>query len=131
MTIYTTATGLVVYSRIERSNIVDNAYGVINVAADGTTARRPAIPRTTGLNPPGTATCSRPRTTGGACDFNSVTNPGPAISPTTNPQVPENPVNGAATVETSRRPDDLQRGRLLPVPQRAAVGPDQRRSSRS
>ena len=53
--------------------------------------------------------------------FNSQTNPGPAISPTTNPQVPENPVNGTATVETVFGRHDLQRGRLLPVPQRTAV----------
>ena len=35
---YASATGQVVYSRIGTSNIVDNAYGVLNLAADGTTA---------------------------------------------------------------------------------------------
>ena len=103
------ATGQVVYSRIERSNIVDNAYGVLNVAADGTTAvtgnpnaDRAAVAR---------ATCSRPRTTGGACELRLADHtPARRSRRPTNPPVPENPVNGAATAETG------QRARRRPTP---------------
>ena len=45
LTSYSTATGLVVDSRVQRSNIVDNAYGAINVAADGVTATSACDPR--------------------------------------------------------------------------------------
>ncbi len=69
-------------SSVTRSNVTDNAYGVFNVAADGTTANA-AVPVTAtedwwGLN-----------------GF-AAANPGPAISPTVNPPYQENPVNGTA-----------------------------------
>lgn len=70
-------------SLIERTNILDNAYGVINVLADGTTANPVAVPAEQnwwGL-----------RFTPGPGNL------GPAISPAFNPPIPENPVNGAPT----------------------------------
>ena len=70
-------------STATRNNILDNAYGAINVELDGTTPNT-AVPfvaennwwglRSTAVTPP---------------------NAGPAISPTSNPAFPENPVNGA------------------------------------
>ncbi len=70
-------------STASRNNILDNAYGAINVELDGTTPNT-AIPfvaennwwglRSTAVTPP---------------------NAGPAISPTSNPAFPENPVSGA------------------------------------
>jgi hypothetical protein len=96
--LYASATGQVVYSRIGTSNIVDNAYGVLNLAADGTTAVT-GNPNATELQSQGNVLKAENNWWG--LRFNSQTNPGPAISPTTNPQVPENPVNGTATVETA------------------------------
>jgi hypothetical protein len=94
---YNSATGQVVYSRIGTSNIVDNAYGALNVAADGTTPVT-GNPNATELQSQGNLLKAEGNWWG--LRYNSQTNPGPAISPTTNPQVPENPVNGTATVET-------------------------------
>ncbi|MDA0164132.1 Ig-like domain-containing protein [Solirubrobacter ginsenosidimutans] len=96
--LYASATGQVVYSRIGTSNVVDNAYGVLNVAADGTTAVT-GNPNATDLQSQGNLLKAENNWWG--LRYNSTTNPGPAISPTTNPQVPENPVNGTATVETA------------------------------
>lgn len=95
---YASATGQVVYSRIGTSNIVDNAYGVMNLAADGTTAVT-GNPNSGDLASQGNLLKAEGNWWG--LRFNSTTNPGPAISPTTNPQTPENPVNGTATVETA------------------------------
>jgi len=94
---YSNATGQVIYSQIRQSNIVDNAYGAMNLAADGTTAVT-GNPNATELQNMGNLLKAEGNWWG--LRFNSTTNPGPAISPTTNPQVPENPVNGTATVET-------------------------------
>ena len=94
---YAAETGQVVYSRIGTSNIVDNAYGVMNLAADGTTAVT-GNPNSGPLASQGNLLKAEGNWWG--LRFNSVTNPGPAISPTTNPQTPENPVNGTATLET-------------------------------
>ena len=72
-------------SSITTSNVVDDAYGVINLQLDGsTTSTAPRVSAENvwwGLRPSPTS------------------NPGPAISPTTNPPAPENPVNGATVVE--------------------------------
>jgi hypothetical protein len=95
---YTDATSRVNYSHIFTSNIMDNAYGAINVGLDGTT---PA----TG-NPNASATSSlgnllvAPNNWWGLNDI-ATTNNGPAISPTTNPPAGENPVNGTAVTKTS------------------------------
>ena len=67
-------------SLIARNNIVDNAYGVFNAEADGTTPSATAVPA--------------PDNWWGKRFTTQATNPGPAISPMTNPPVPENPVNG-------------------------------------
>jgi hypothetical protein len=72
-----------------RSNIVDNAYGAINVAADGTTANSGvgnvfrAENNWWGLRITAPADPANP-------------NPGPLVSPTNNPIWPENPVNGTS-----------------------------------
>jgi hypothetical protein len=73
---------------MNKSNIVDNAYGVYNVQLDGVTANT-AVPVKAENNWWGLRTGNV--TTG---------NPGPAISPTTNPPVPENPVNGTAVPDS-------------------------------
>jgi len=71
-------------SLIERNNILDNGYGVINALADGTTANPVAVPA--------------PMNYWGVRFTPPPVNNGPAISPAVNPPVPENPVNGAPVV---------------------------------
>jgi hypothetical protein len=104
LTTVATGTGQVLYSSASTSNITDNSYGVLNLAADGTTAAT-GNPNATGTQSLGNlfraennfwgVNYYRPWTVGGSA------NPGPAISPSDNPAVPENPVNGTATVETA------------------------------
>ena len=72
-------------SQIQRSNIVDNSYGVFNAQLDGAAANN-AVPIRASNNWWGLRA-------------NATTNPGPAIAPTTNPPVPENPVNSQAAVD--------------------------------
>ncbi|MFN8113966.1 MAG: Ig-like domain-containing protein [Solirubrobacterales bacterium] len=72
-------------STIQNSNLTDNAYGVNNVALDGTTANV-AIPVLAENNYWGLRT-------------NATSNTGPAISPTTNPPYQENPVNGTGVAD--------------------------------
>ena len=95
---YTTATGKVNYSHISTSNIIDNAYGAMNLGLDGTT------PATGNVNANATTSLGNllvaENNWWGLYDI-ATTNPGPAISPTTNPNSGENPVNGTATVETA------------------------------
>ena len=74
-------------SSIARSNIVDNAYGVLNLQADGTTANT-ATPVAAENNWWGLWPMS---------PFNS----GPAVSPAINPNQPENPVNGNPAPDTA------------------------------
>ena len=95
---YSGSTGQLTYSRIGTSNITDNAYGALNVAADGTTAVT-GNPNASEFQNYGNLLKAEGNWWG--LRYNSTANPGPAISPTTNPQVPENPVNGTATVETA------------------------------
>jgi hypothetical protein len=78
-------------SSIARSNVVDNAYGVYNVALDGTT--------------PNTALPVIAQNNWWGLRYTSATsNPGPAISPLSNPPVPENPVNGSPVVDATCLP---------------------------
>jgi hypothetical protein len=95
---YSTATGKVNYSHISTSNIMNNAYGALNVQLDGTT------PATGNVNASPTQNLTNllvaENNWWGLYDT-AATNPGPAISPTTNPNAQENPVNGTATVETA------------------------------
>jgi hypothetical protein len=74
-------------SSIARSNITDNAYGVFNVALDGTTANT-GTPVNAENNFWGLRTLA-------------TSNPGPAVSPVTNPPYQENGVNGAVTVDAT------------------------------
>lgn len=86
---------------VTRSNIVDNAYGALNLAADGTT----------------TVTGTKNNTYGAASNVFLAennwwglritapagapgNNAGPAIAPTTTPAWPENPVGGAVTPDS-------------------------------
>ena len=72
-------------SSANRNNIVDNAYGAYNVERDGVTPNE-SVP----LNAENNWWGLRPGAGG------TLPNPGPAISPTSNPPFPENPVNGFA-----------------------------------
>ena len=87
-----------------RTNIVDNAYGVLNAAADGTAdAANPfkAENNWWGLcSPVGTSRCNS-EPAGNAQPVNT----GPGVSPPSNPPYPENPVNGAASAEGSTTVD--------------------------
>ena len=82
-----------------RTNIVDNAYGVLNLAGDNTAdAANPLKAENNwwGLcSPVGTNRCN-----GEPPGNTQPPNNGPAVSPTTNPGYPENPVNGAADATT-------------------------------
>jgi hypothetical protein len=70
-------------STMSSSNIVDNAYGVQSQELDGSTAS--ATPLSAENNWWGLRYTANP------------INSGPAISPVSNPPIPENPVNGTAT----------------------------------
>jgi hypothetical protein len=73
-------------SVFSRNNFADNAYGVITLNLDGTTANT-TVPVKAENNWWGLRTGT------------VTTNAGPAISPTTNPPSPENPVNGTAIAD--------------------------------
>ena len=75
-------------SSANRNNIVDNAYGAYNVELDGVTPNE-SVP----LNAENNWWGLRPGAGG------TLPNPGPAISPTSNPPFPENPVNGFALAD--------------------------------
>ena len=105
LTSYTPATGLVTHSQIATSNIVDNAYGAINVTADGSTAQAgfpvAVLTAPQGQSPPGYGPLLRAEGNWWGLRYSSTANPGPAISPATNPDVPENPVNGAPVPDSN------------------------------
>ncbi len=81
-------------SSIARSNITDNAFGVLNAASDGTTAA------TTPVDARGNWWGLRTGTV-------TLPTPGPAVWPdvvspsTINPPVPENPVNGSPVADAA------------------------------
>jgi hypothetical protein len=81
-------------STITRSNITDNAFGVLNVAADGTSAATAPVDARGNWWGLRTGTVALPT-------------PGPAVwsdvvTPTTpNPPVPENPVNGSPVADAA------------------------------
>lgn len=106
---YSSFGGLVINSQIKVSNIVDNAYGALNLQADG-------VSDNVG-NPNDNGTFTSPvadedtgryfrnvlRATNNWWGINAFrgtstgsSNPGPRISPTANPPAPENPVNGTS-----------------------------------
>ena len=82
-------------SVLSQNNITTNAYGVFNATLDGTTANT-AVPVKAENNWWGLRT--QP-STGGSVNQPPLVNTGPAISPTTNPPIPENPVNGAPVAD--------------------------------
>jgi Bacterial Ig domain len=98
LTKFSPSTNLVVLSQISHSNITDNAYGAMNVQADGTTAQV-GDPDAT-IFEDAEALLKAEGNWWGLQDRAS-TNPGPAVAPTTNPQIPENPVNGTQVNEAA------------------------------
>ncbi len=83
-------------SSVTRSNVVDNAYGAHNTT-DGS-APNVLVPLEAEDNWWGLRY--------GTGAFNPLTNPGPAISPATNPPIPENPVNGTEVTDDAGRTSD-------------------------
>jgi hypothetical protein len=79
-------------STITRSNVTDNAFGVLNTAADGTTAAPTPVDARNNWWGLRTGTVTLP-TTGPAVWADVVTPTQP------NPPVPENPVNGTAVAD--------------------------------
>jgi hypothetical protein len=91
-------------SSVTRTNVVDNAYGIVNAAADNAAdAANPLLAENNwwGLcSPVGSNRCN-----GEPPGNTQPPNNGPAVSPTTNPGYPENPVNGVAAPEGSTTVD--------------------------
>ena len=91
-------------SSVTRTNIVDNAYGVLNAGADNSAdAATPFIAENNwwGLcSPVGTNRCN-----GEPNGNTQPVNTGPDVSPTFNPPYPENGVNGAASADGSTAVD--------------------------
>jgi hypothetical protein len=83
-------------SSVTRTNIVDNAYGIVNAAADNAAdAANPLMAENNwwGLWSPVGGTQPSPP------------NDGPEVSPASNPPYPENPVNGAPSADGSSTVD--------------------------
>jgi hypothetical protein len=77
-------------SSVTRTNVVDNAYGILNAGPDDSSepaSRLPAEHNWWGLRSPRGGNQPQP------------VNTGPAISPVINPPYPENPVNGAPVAD--------------------------------
>ncbi len=89
-------------SSVTRSNLNDNAYGVLNTTLDGTT--------------PNTAVPASAENDFWGLRTNATANNGPAVSPTTNPPYQESAVNGTATVDAT-----CQNSAGLPIPGSDAV----------
>lgn len=84
-------------SVLSQNNITTNAYGALNATLDGTTPNT-AVPLSAENNWWGLR--AQPPTAGQPGQPPLV-NTGPAISPTFNPPIPENPVNGAPVADGS------------------------------
>jgi hypothetical protein len=81
-------------STLTHNNIVVNAYGVYNAELDGSTAN--------------TGTPVSAENNWWGLRYKCLTsNPGPAVSPVTNPPIPENPVNGATIADPTCIATDL------------------------
>ena len=93
-------------SLITRTNIIDNAYGVYNAEADETTPSAVAVPATDNWWGKRFTTLAH--------------EPGPGHLARVQPAGAGEP--GQRRAGRRRRRHELQRGRLLPVPQRAPVG---------
>jgi hypothetical protein len=85
-------------STVTHTNLVGNSYGAVNVGLDGTTANT-ATPLDAEDNWWGLRAFGTPAST-------PPVNNGPAISPPTNPIVPENPVNGAPAPDGANTTSD-------------------------
>jgi len=96
LTAYSTGNGQTIYSSATRSNITDNAYGVLNLAADGTTDQVGRPTSTTRLD-----NLFRAENNWWGLGYYRAANNGPEIAPTVNPPFPENPVNGVRTADGS------------------------------
>ena len=83
-------------STIEQSNITDNAFGVINVASDGTTAATTPVAAKNNWWGLRTGTVTLP--TPGPAVWPDIANPS---ATTYNPPVPENPVNGSPVADAA------------------------------
>ncbi|WP_147447555.1 Ig-like domain-containing protein [Solirubrobacter pauli] len=99
LTQYSLATGAVIDSKISNSNIVDNSYGALNLAADGTTTRT-GNPNATQQSDPGQLLKAEYNWWGVRNVGTDAVTPPPQINPTVNPPVPENGVNGTAFQES-------------------------------
>jgi hypothetical protein len=103
LTDYTPATSFLIYSKIAKSNIIDNAYGVMNLQADGTTTQTGnVVPITTGNNANGYGNLLFAENNWWGLYDIAAANPGPAIAPATNPQSGENPVTGTSTADPAQ-----------------------------
>lgn len=96
LTSYSSFGGQVLLSYAANSNITDNAYGVINVAADGSTVRSGTLtpPANTGIGD-----VFKAEGVFWGLSYYRTTNPGPAIAPTDNPPVPETAVTGTSVTD--------------------------------
>ncbi|WP_445152509.1 Ig-like domain-containing protein [Baekduia sp. Peel2402] len=94
LTSYSSFGGQVLLSYAANSNITDNAYGVINVAADGSTVRSGNLAATNGIGD-----VFKAENVFWGLNYYRTTNPGPAISPTDNPPVPETAVTGTSVTD--------------------------------
>ncbi len=98
------STGQVVNSCVTGSNITDNAYGALNLNAAGTTGATGPV----NANPVSTSYGNLLKAENNWWGENYYRpanggpgNLGPAISPTINPPIPENPVGGTGTTDTT------------------------------
>lgn len=91
LTNYSSANGQTIYSSATRSNITDNGYGVLNVAADGVTDQVGTPTSTARLG-----NVFKAENNWWGLGYYRTTNAGPEIAPANNTPFPENPVNGVS-----------------------------------
>lgn len=101
LTAYSEEDGQTIHSFASRSNIVDNAYGVLNLGTDGTTTATGTPASTDALGD-----VFRAEDNWWGLGYSSVANAGPAVAPTTNPPIPENPVGGTLTPDGGAQTSD-------------------------
>ncbi|MDA0139909.1 Ig-like domain-containing protein [Solirubrobacter deserti] len=107
LTQWTDATGRVIDSSVSRSNIVDNSFGALNVANDGTTTRTGNV-NANEFQDAGQLLKAENNWWGVRNIHTERVTPPPAIIPaanipveTVNPPAPENPVNGTSVTEAA------------------------------
>jgi hypothetical protein len=84
---------------VTSSNITDNAYGALNYKLDGTSPNTGLVANIGSTGDTGTSNVFFAQNNWWGQRITVAPNNGPAISPTTNPPWPENPVGGAATTD--------------------------------